>query len=474
MIRGAAAALALFAALAPSPAAEERPDDVAWRPGAGGEISWVFGGDVDLLGDLWVNLPFAVDDDKAVFFSLDTRTVISLADSGFKFLVHELDYDAQVGLRIGRVDRGRILVLVGQQGQEWVDADRGAYVRYAGFGWENRAFGREDRIHRWTWHVEGGPTLMNEGVESDLYLRGEVHYRRYPRGFDWGIDLTYDGLIVFSDFDHGAEIRVGPRFGFTLAGNRRADLFVHWLSGNHPLGVDLDAALVGLDLSQAFLGEPSAAEPPAVGGMVEAGGGDGRPAGRLMLRFLTPSFAKRWRGSLEFDANVLGGEDVDELYYFYHLGVERTVGAAGSLAGAYYRHRSSHTIGADNDSVPSFDSLEAGYESARWDRPPETEGAPGWGRLDWRLRAGYLLNADFGGSADWQAFAGARWVSPWPRRRFHPFVSGLVERGDAERDAFAAGVFHASGAGLKVEYRRDDAYLGEDETAWLGLLGFGF
>ena len=46
------------------------------HPTAGGRLVWVLGGELDLLGDTWVDLPFAIGTRDSVFASVETRTTI--------------------------------------------------------------------------------------------------------------------------------------------------------------------------------------------------------------------------------------------------------------------------------------------------------------------------------------------------------------------------------------------------------------
>ena len=473
--RGASIPALVLVALAATaagdaPAAEEDRS----RPAAGGRLAWVFDDDLDLLGDLWVELPWQVSDRDGLVFEADTQTVISKAASDFKFLVRELDYDLRLGWKRGLARGGRFVLASGQLGEERVDAPGQGYVRYVAAGFESARWGRAgDRGYGVAWRAEAGPVFRDREVRADAVARGEVRGRWSAGALDWGADLRVDGLYDRDGSGFDADLEAGPRLGVTLSGGRRADLYLHYLRSRHPLGIDLTTVLVGLDLSESGFGEREPVEPPDVGGAVVAGAGEGRRAGRLLLAFRTPS-VRDWEGHLEFDANVLTAEDTGELFYLYHVGIRRPLAEGRLFVGGWYRHRSNHTLAEPNDTVTSTDVVEGGIETDRWERPLAPSEIGPRGRLDGRFRAGYLVDSDFGEDRRLQAHLGVRYLLPWHPRGWTPFLRLDLEDGDVGRRGCGLGLLHRGGLEIRAEYRRDDQYFGTDRTAVLGQAGYVF
>ena len=106
--------------------------DAAEKVSAGGSLAWVFSRDLDLLGDLRADLPFAVAGGRSVYLSVDALTAIEKATSSFTFTVREVDSTLEAGLR-SPLPSGRVIsVFAGRRGKERVDAASDPFVTYVG------------------------------------------------------------------------------------------------------------------------------------------------------------------------------------------------------------------------------------------------------------------------------------------------------------------------------------------------------
>lgn len=413
---------------------------------AEGTLVWVFSDELDFIGDINVEVPFRIGKKSKLYFAMDTTTVIEKTTSDFTFIVRDVLYRADVGTRIGPWS-----LFAGQTGRILVDSPGHGYMRYLGGGWETAG-------QAWDLGFSAGLVLDDQRIDADGFARGKVAWRKPWRNFRVGFDLSVDGLVSSSDFD--ADYRGGPRIGFVLPGGRSADLFVHYLDGNNPLGLQLSGVLAGIDLLEAPTGDlkPVAGNGGDIDGTIALGGGSDLAFGRMRMRVVSPSFAGDWRALIEVDGNVLRGDDNDELYYLYHVGVEKR--RASLSAGAYYYHRSNHLAATANDTVTSINVLEAGLETGRYGRFRENSG------LDWRVRAGYLVDSAFGEEERWHVRGGIRYLLH-TGTRWSPFLELEGEAGDVNRTVARAGVLHGSGPGFHLEYLDEDQFFGADKTAWL-------
>jgi hypothetical protein len=148
------------------------------------------------------------------------------------------------------------------------------------------------------------------------------------------------------------------------------------------------------------------------------------------------------------------------LYYLYHAGVEKSLENTPLSAGGYFYHRSNHLVASPNDTVTSINVLEAGLETGRYGRLREESG------LDWRLRAGYLLDSSFGEDEQWHVRGGIRYLLH-TGSRWALFLEAEGEAGDVNRSIGRIGVRHDSGPGFHLEYLDEDQFFGADKTAWL-------
>jgi hypothetical protein len=466
VLRTAAILLACLAASAVAPAAG---DEGRERPRSGGRLIWVGSEQLDLLGDLWTELPFALGGAEGFRFSVDTRLAIEKSRSDFAFQVRDLQYAIEVG-RGFRSSRGglEIFPFAGQQGKEAVDADGRAWVRYAGVAFASADFRSFDSPGgvRVRWRLAAGPTLGDHEVRADAVVRGQG---RLLLGRRFEVEVGVDALVDGWHLD--AEVAGGPRFSLPAGQDRRASLFLHYLRGSNPLLLQDDFWMLGFAYEEGESTLPWTGEPPEIDGTLTAGGGDGRAFGRLLLRMLSPSFAGGTRAVFQVDANVLTADDTDELYYNYHAGIEHPLG--GWFGGAYFFHRSNHQLSEVGDRITALNVVEIGLESPGWTRPGARAGK-GWALFEAFARVGYLVDSSFGEDPLWHARGGFRWSAPVRAGRPQPFVLADGEAGDVARATYALGLALSRASEVRVEYLRDDQYFGQDRTAVLlnGIVGF--
>jgi hypothetical protein len=459
--------------------ADERPV----RTTAGGRLIWDSADELDLLGDLWVDLPFYVSDRSVVFIALDTRTAISRTATDFTFLVRDLQYDFQLGWRDypGWFGGWPVSLFLGQRGLEAVDADGQAYVRYAAFGLQSKAFRRflpgsapKGLLAASEWRFSLGPVLEEREVAADAMLRGRARFPllRFARDRTFAVDLQLDGLV------DGTRLRADTAAGFSLAlpdrGGRRALFFAHYQHSRNPLGIGHSAVLLGFEYAEGEQSRTNELGAPNIDGLVALGAGeDSRLSGQLRLRVLSPQIAAKVYFIAVVDANVLTAEETGDLFYFYHLGFERPI-LPRFVAGAYFYHRSNHRLAEAGDGVTSINVLEAGIESRDWHRPGRRSSTGRWGQLDARARVGLLLDSSFGEETAWHLRAGVRWSSPVVASVLQWFLLADIETGDVERRLYAVGLSPTRSLDLQLEARYDEQYFSADDRLWLVNARYGF
>ena len=473
----------LLAGLAAVHGADARPPLAPQTPAAGGTLAWVFDGELELIGDMRVDLPYTVDRRRILYLSLDARTTIEQAASDFAFLVQDLDYTVDLGIRtrLGPFDEQPVSLFVGQWGTERVDSDGQPFVRYVGVGAESAGFrALKDGLQ---WQVAAGAVVEEREVRADAIFKASA--RLHPRatrsrrdgrasgGFrkHLGLDVETDALI--DDGELRADWRIGPNLSIALAGKRRLSLFAHYLDSDNPLGLGTSGVLVGLDFSEGGDGfSPGNLSRPDIGGSIMAGGGEGRLASQFVLRMTSPPFGRHLHGVLEIDANILTADDTGEIYYLYHFGIERHSGAR-AVYGVYFYHRSNHQLAEPNlVGITFLNVVEIGAETSGWGRPG-TGAAARWRDFDGRLRVGYLTNGTFGEDRRWHARGGIRWT-PLRGHAWGPFLLAEGEVGEIHRQLYGLGVTNDENLELRLEYRKDDQYFGRDQTAVLLTTRVGF
>jgi hypothetical protein len=416
---------------------------------------------------------------------LDTRTTLDQPD-GLTFQVRELQYDLELGWRglPGRPRGPRLSALLGQRGKQAVDADGQPWVRYAAARLESpdyRAYrttpasgaGGRGFLRRLEWELLLGAVFDEREVRADAVLQGEaslwlapVRGRSMALAFDVAVDGLFEGSSLHSD------VSAGPRLSFAVVGGRRASFYLYHRSGGNPLGVEEPLWLLGFAYTEGREAPPSGLGGPEIDGRLVAGGGEGRIAGQLRLRFLSPEFAGATRGSIVIDANLLTAEETGDLFYYWTAGLERE--RSFGIYGAYLHHRSNHQLAEPNDQVTSLNVLELGYETLHWQRSARCAPRRGWGAIDGRVRAGYLLESSFGERERWHVRGGLRWSLPVRGRAPLPYLLVEAASGEVERRLYAAGLSLRGGLELQLEYRSDEQYYAEDSRALLGSVRYWF
>jgi len=466
-----------------------KPVDRQSRPTVGARLMWDSSDELDMLGDLWADVPFRIGDRSSIFVGLFTRTAIEKTTSELTFLVRDLQYDIDVGWRgaISWTGQRPVSFFLGQRGTERVDAEGQPFLRYLGFGLESRGYRRfeEDPFctqldcshqNRWAeWLVSGGPVFDEREIEGDFVVQGDARFWAGPRRSRLLSMLRGDVRIdgFYGDGRFRADVAAGPRLEIPISGGRQFSLFAHYQWSRNPLGIGHSAVLAGIDYSEGAGGRAVGLGAPEIDGIVAAGSGDDdRNSGELRLRMLSPAFATFWHAVFDIDAHVLTADDTDELYYLYFVGLERFVGR--HLAGAYFYHRSNHQLSDPNDTVTSINVLEIGAETRGWHRAGRRGLDHGWGTLDGQLRAGYLIDSAFGEDERWHVRGGLRWTLPIGGSRLNPFLLAEAEAGDVEREGYALGLSLSAGWDVQLEYRDDEQYFSVDKDALLFVARYGF
>lgn len=359
------------------------------------------------------------------------------------------------------VQRG--IAAVDRKGHRWL---RSLELAAQSAEWRS---GSDDELLQWRLAI--GSVFDQQTLDHDAVL--EAGARLLLLGTPFGFEFKGSSLI--GGTQTGSEWQLGPTYRIRMAGNddNRLTLFAAWLESDSPLGLGESGFLAGVEFEG--LGRGPQLSPPEIAGTVGFGyGEDQRAAAQLKLHIESPAIAKRWRGVLEVDAHTLSADDTTELYYLYHLGVERF--DRGMIYGGYFYHRSNHQV--DNPAglsgiVTSINVAEVGWETDGW-RSGGAGGTrrPRWG-LEARLRVGWLIDSAFGETRNWHARGGVRWRSNLP---LSPYVHLEFEDGDVGRRLYALGFNPTSFWEVQLEWQQDDQWFAEDDTAWLltQRLRFGY
>jgi len=464
--------LLIFVAVPVSSASEDQPT-------AGGRLMWDSGEELDLIADLWADLPRNLSNGDSIFFSFQMRTAIEKAQSDFTFALRDLDYSVELGWRrpVAGLRSSRLSLFAGQREKILIDAEGSAFIRYLGAGLQSPGFrayrpGERERI---AWCVAAAPILQDGGIEADLLIRGEGRFRPWPEASRLASALTlefkFDGLLGDGEFD--ADISGGPGLALPLASGNIMNFFVHYQTSKHPLGIGHSSFLAGYEYSGGAASAGGPRQPPEISGLLAAGGGgEDRQAARFRLGVRTPALGADLRIAFVVDANLLTAIDTKELYYFYHLGLERPLGR--NIAGVYYYHRSNHQLDSPNGGITSINVIEAGIETDGWHDWGNSRLLEEWGRLDGRARFGYLLDSSFGEERRWHVRGALRWLMPVAAGRFRPFIALEAEAGDVQRQSYAIGCSLSEAFSTQIEFRNDQQYFGLDRTALLLLVSYSF
>lgn len=412
-------------------------------PSATGGLAWVSSDEIDVVGSMHVRAPVSSSGPVALTVEAESFTAIERSISGLTFGVRDVGTTVEAALG----PRGaRWSALAGVRGRARVDEEGGIAIRYVGAAWG----GRQGRL---AYRLAAAAVAGRRGVGADALAKGELRFGVPRRSLVVGFDLAADALVGPGG---GTDLVAGPRLDLPVAGDRAVSLYARYLRGRNPLGIGVDAVLVGFELVEASTPGPRPS-PPDLSGQIAAGAGaEGRRTGRLRLQATTPATRSGVRGVLDVDANAVTAEDTGELFYLYHLGVERSRG--GSVTGLWYFHRSNHTVSAPNPiGVTSTDVLEAGMESEGWDGPPSA-------RLDWRARAGVFIDSSFGPRGRAHVRGGIRVAAGAAEDRLRPWAAVEAEAGEVARRIVSCGVAFRGGIDLRIEARREEAFFGADPT----------
>jgi hypothetical protein len=441
---------------APDPIPERRIEAVVT-----GGIAWIGSDDLDIVGTMAAETTWL---DGGAYLSLDARTAIERAVSGLTFAVQSLDYRIEAGARMppGDVMGVSLGLFVGQRGRENVDRAGEPWLRYVGLGIGSGHRDGDALGHgRFAGSFEAGAVVHEVEVDADAILRGNVRFPlvRSREGrciveLEAAAEALATAHSLDVDWSAGARVRV-DRSGET-------SLYARYVREESAVGIQAEGAMVGLDFSGT--NAAGGREPARVGGTIAGGYGEERGAGRFALAFATPDLLGPLFIAAEVEGNILTGEDTGELYYFYHVGLERPFGAL--LGAADYYHRSNHTLAEPNAVVTSYDVLEVGIDTPGY-RDPLLPDVGRAGTLEGRLRAGYVLDTSFDEDTRWHARGSVRWFLPFRTRSLAPYARAAAETGDVDRREYALGARIAPGIDVEVEYRSDEAYFGSDEDALL-------
>jgi hypothetical protein len=240
---------------------------------------------------------------------------------------------------------------------------------------------------------------------------------------------------------------------------------VRWLRGRNPLGLGADGVMAGFDLAGGVHAAGPRIVPPEITGLAAAGAGDGaRALVRVNLRVASPPFLQGTAAEIEVDGNVLTADDRDDLFYVYDVGVAHPF--AAWRAGLWFHHRSNHVLSGANATVTSIDVLEAGVESAGWNRAEPGVPLGRAGAIDAQLRAGWLIDSSFGEDVGWHARGAVRWASP-ALGSSRIYVACGSERGDVSGSVYRVGALLPRGWDVSVEVRHDEQLFSVDRRARL-------
>ena len=467
-LAGGALAAGIALAVAGSATAARADDDGAYVDGS---LAWIFSDRLDLIGRMAAEVPLAQAGPWRVFAGAEAVTAIEKA-SDFTFQVDQVDYAVTLGARRALSPGcGAVEAFVAERGRQAVDTFGTARVRIAGAAWESGSYREVFGDGGWAGRIALAGVFEDRGVDGAATADGSVRWMRRLTGrIAWSAGIEAESHALFGR-DHGVDWLAGPRVDFDLGGDRRFGLYAKWLSSGNPLGLETDGLLVGFDFAQGPRRGPRPV-PPEIAGLVAAGGGDGgRALARLAVRVASPPFLGGTRGEIEVDGNALTGPDVNDLYYYYDVGVAHPVG--GWPVGVWFHHRSDHVLDQVNPSVESDNVIEAGVESSGWNRAEPGVELGRAGAVDLRARVGWVADSSFDSEVAWHVRGGLRWSSPaW--RGVRLYASAEAERGDVEGSRYALGFLLPRGWDAAVEQRHDAALYSGDRRATLGVATLRF
>ncbi len=427
---------------------------------AGGGLAWIGDDALEGEGRMQVDLRAPLTPTTALEGLFAARTSIEGAD-GVTFVVRDVRYEGELALAWALRSHLTLLAVGGVWGKEAVDADGSLQAGLLGLGLRGRT-GRLDL------RADVGGVVDARALDADAWGRLRA---RWARG-RFGIDLD---LRALHGEDGDSDLTVGPTLDLP-AGDLLVRVFAQYLRHRSPLGLGLDGAALGIAFEDRVPGPLDggrAAPRGDVSGRIGVGFGDAQRAGRLQIVAATPRWRDRWRLAADVDGQALAGADPGDLFYRYTVGIERFAGEDRWLAGGWFYHRSNHRLGEPGETVTSWNVAEVGLETAAYRRGGADEPRGRWGRLDGRLRTGWLLDSTFGEDTRWHARGGLRWMLP-VTGSVVPYVEGEAEEGDVRVRQAAAGVAFSSGLEIAIAWLDDAQLFGPDPTALLGTATLRF
>lgn len=434
-------------------------------------MAWLSSPELELVGQVEAELPWARRGPWTLSLSLATITVIERTAGRATFVVRDLTYSVEAAAKRRAGASCLVSALVGVEGIEAVDRDGGADVRYAGAAVESFGYRRMrppphlDRPSALAdWRVRAALAVGDRGIEADGLVSGELL-------FGWCTEArpclraALSSAVLRAGGAWRSQWQAGARFELAAFEAGRFSLFGAYLRSRHPFGLRASGLLVGVE-AEDLPARPAASgrRSPSLLGRAAVGAGGGREAARFKLLLRSPEWRGPWRALADLDTHVLTGRDPGELYSLVRLGVERTFDRF--VAGAYLFHRSNHRLAEPGDEITSLNVAEGGIETAGWeDRWPAArmDRGPHW---DLRLRAGGILSSTFGERDRWHVIAAGRLLYG-TGRRVSPLAEVEIEEGEVARRLYALGLVPADGTELRIEYRSDEQFYGSDRTALL-------
>lgn len=430
-------------------------------PSAGGRIAWIFSDDLDLVGDLWADVPFFASPGGAGFVAVETRTAIRKATS-LTFDVRDLTYSLEAGARRRVSPHLRVSGAVGQSGLERTDAAGSARVRYVGAGIEVEAVPLGAGRSRLDASLVIGGVVEERNVDADVMARARIGWSARRERVGLGLEARMNALALGDDA--GVDLEAGPRLDVVLEGGPVASFRIHYLRARSALGLRTRGPMVGFEYASRAR-RPRRWSPPDVRGLWSVGGGDdGRAAARFELGVLSPAFARRrMRVAGDVDLELLTSDGTDDLFYVYRAALEAE--AWRGVVGASFRHRSNHRRAESGAAVTSMNVVEVGWESPGFRRRPSASAGGRLGSLDGGVRVGVLLDTSFGSSGDPHAWAAIRYGLPRFGGRVLPFVALEAEEGGARRRAYEIGLALPGDVEIRAGYRSDEQLYAADRTS---------
>ncbi len=450
--------------------APDREEDPSRRARARASLAWLSSPELDLVGEVEADVPWARRGSWTLLLSLGTISAIERTAGRATFVVRDLAFSVHAAAE--RRVRGCCLVSVvaGVEGIANVDRDGGADVRYAGAAAESPGYrglhpspqaGR--RGDPADWRVRAGVVLGDRGIEASGLASGELLLGRCLEARPC-LRGALSTAILRSGDSWRSQRRAGIRFDLPAFEAGRLSLFGAHLRSRHPFGLRTSGFLVGVEAENLLVRPASGRRSDFLLGRAALGAGGGREAARLKLLLRSPEWSGPWRALLDLDTHVLTGRDPGELYSLVRVGLERVFD--GFRTGAYLFHRSNHRLAEPGDEITSLNVAEAGIETAGWeDRWPAARTEKG-ARWDGRLRAGGVLSSAFGERDRWHVLAAGRLLYGTGRRPT-PLAEVEIEEGEVGRRLYAVGLVPADGTELRIEYRSDEQFYGSDRTALL-------